>query len=127
MQIISHVKWLKIYLSESLTLTSRELLKPPCKAVWISSHRLWTPPPSYVTQPKTDCSYYSVSTATNLVVVHWHALKSIQSCDAPVYLSLHRKQILLRAGHLHRHIVPCIFELGGVWDRDFSLSEEICL
>lgn len=47
-----------------LTLTSRELLNPPCKAVWISSHRLWTPPPSYRTHKKTDCIYYVVFTAT---------------------------------------------------------------
>lgn len=110
-----------------LTLTSRELLNPPRKAVWISSHRLWTPPPSYNTQKQTHCFHYNVPIETNLAVVHWRVMKSMQNCDALVYLGLHRKQVLLRAGHLHGHIIPCILELGGVWGKDVFLSEEICL
>lgn len=67
------------------------------------------------------------TTVTKLIVVQWRLLKSMQSSDVRVYLSLHRKQILLRAGHLHGHIIPRIFELGGVWDGELSLSEKICL
>lgn len=49
----------------------------------------------------------------------------ISTCQP--YLTLHGEEVFLRAGHLHRHVIPGIPELGGVWNGDVPISKEVRL